>query len=136
MRTQVGIVGAGPAGLTLALLLQREGIESIILEARDRDYVERRVRAGLLEQNTVDLMHDLGVGERLAREGLQHDGIYLRRQGKTEHIEIAKLTGRHVTIYGQQEVVKDLIAAFLERGGDLRFEIEGVQPHRIRSGPP
>jgi p-hydroxybenzoate 3-monooxygenase len=120
----------------LGLLLQRAGIESVILENREREYVERRVRAGLLEQNTVDLMHDLGVGDRLAREGLQHDGIYLRRQGKTEHIEIAKLTGRHVTIYGQQEVVKDLIAAFLERGGDLRFEIEGVQPRGIQSGPP
>ena len=100
MRTQVGIVGAGPAGLTLALLLAREGIESVILEARDRDYVEQRVRAGLLEQNTVDLLNELGVGERLAREGLVHDGIYLRRQGVTQRIEIADLTGRHVTVYG------------------------------------
>ena len=120
----------------LGLLLQRAGIESVILENRDREYVERRVRAGLLEQNTVDLMHDLGVGERLAREGLQHDGIYLRRQGHTQHIEIAELTGRHVTIYGQQEVVKDLIAAFAARGGDLRFEIEGVRPRRARVRPP
>src|SRR6185437_11854809 len=136
MRTQVGIVGAGPAGLTLALLLQREGIESIILEARDRDYVERRVRAGLLEQNTVDLMHDLGVGERLAREGLQHDGIYLRRQGNTQRIRIAELTGRHVTIYGQQEVVKDLIAAWLERGGELHFEVSDVELHGIDTDHP
>ncbi len=127
MRTQVGIVGAGPAGLTLALLLQREGIESVILEARDREYVERRVRAGLLEQNTVDLMHDLGVGERLAREGLEHNGIYLRRQGHTQRIRIAELTGRHVTIYGQQEVVKDLIAAWLDRGGALHFEVSDVE---------
>jgi p-hydroxybenzoate 3-monooxygenase len=136
MRTQVGIVGAGPAGLTLALLLQREGIESILLEARDRDYVERRVRAGLLEQNTVDLMHDLGVGERLAREGLQHDGIYLRRQGNTQRIRIAELTGRHVTIYGQQEVVKDLIAAWLERGGELHFEVSDVELHGIDTDHP
>jgi p-hydroxybenzoate 3-monooxygenase len=136
MRTQVGIVGAGPAGLTLALLLQREGIESIILEARNRDYVERRVRAGLLEQNTVDLMHDLGVGERLAREGLQHDGIYLRRQGNTQRIRIAELTGRHVTIYGQQEVVKDLIAAWLERGGELHFEVSDVELHGIDTDHP
>src|SRR6059058_2498867 len=98
MRTQVGIVGAGPAGLTLSLLLAQHGIESVILEARDRAYVEQRVRAGLLEQNTVDLMHALGVGERLDREGLVHDGIYLRRQGQTQHIDMAELTGRHVTI--------------------------------------
>jgi p-hydroxybenzoate 3-monooxygenase len=131
MHTQVGIVGAGPAGLTLALLLQREGISSVILEARDREYIERRVRAGLLEQNTVDLLHDLGVGARLAREGLQHDGIYLRRQGSTQRIEIAKLTERHVTIYGQQEVVKDLIAACQQRGGEIHFEVSDVALHDI-----
>ena len=136
MRTQVGIVGAGPAGLMLGLLLQRVGIESVILESRDRDYVERRVRAGLLEQNTVDLMHELGVGERLAREGLQHDGIYLRRQGHTQRIEIARLTGRHVTIYGQQEVVKDLIAAFVGRGGELRFEVTDLSVHDLDTERP
>jgi len=136
MRTQVGIVGAGPAGLTLALLLQREGIGCVILESRDRDYVERRVRAGLLEQNTVDLLHELGVGERLAREGLQHDGIYLRRQGQTQRIEIAELTGRHVTIYGQQEVVKDLIAAWLDRGGAIHFGVSDVVLHGIDSDRP
>jgi p-hydroxybenzoate 3-monooxygenase len=136
MRTQVGIIGAGPAGLMLGLLLQRAGIESVIIESRDRDYVERRVRAGLLEQNTVDLMHELGVGERLAQEGLQHDGIYLRRQGHTQRIEIARLTGRHVTIYGQQEVVKDLIAAFLQRGGELRFEVSDVAVHDLESEQP
>ena len=83
MRTQVGIVGAGPAGLTLAMLLHREGIDCVVLEARDREYVEKRVRAGLLEQNTVDLLRDLGVAERLDREGLEHNGIYLRYDGRT-----------------------------------------------------
>jgi p-hydroxybenzoate 3-monooxygenase len=124
VHTQVGIVGAGPAGLTLAHLLAREGIESVILEARDRDYVEKRVRAGLLEQNTTDLMSAIGVDERLKREGLPHDGIYLRYRGKTCHVPITELTGRRITIYGQQEVVKDLIAAWLDRGGELRFEAQ------------
>jgi p-hydroxybenzoate 3-monooxygenase len=136
MRTQVGIVGAGPAGLTLALLLGRAGIDSVILEARPRDYLERRVRAGLLEQNTVDLLRDLDVSARLDREGLIHDGIYLRRAGRTQHIEIAKLTGRHVTIYGQQEVVKDLIAELLQRGGELHFEISDVAVHDLESEHP
>ncbi|MDQ4025994.1 MAG: 4-hydroxybenzoate 3-monooxygenase [Actinomycetota bacterium] len=130
-RTQVGIVGAGPAGLTLALLLQREGIESIVLETRSREYVEHRVRAGLLEQNTVDLLHDLGVGERLDREGLRHTGVFIRHQGRTQHVDMSDLTGRFLTIYGQQEVVKDLIAARLERGGPLHFEVSDVAVHDL-----
>jgi p-hydroxybenzoate 3-monooxygenase len=136
MRTQVGIVGAGPAGLTLSLLLARHGIESVILEARDRAYVEQRVRAGLLEQNTVDVLHDLGVADRLDREGLVHDGIYLRREGKVQHIDMAGLTGRHVAIYGQQEVVKDLIDARQAAGGPLLFEVGDVAAHDLESDAP
>jgi p-hydroxybenzoate 3-monooxygenase len=127
VRTQVGIVGAGPAGLTLALLLEQRGIESFVLEARERDHVEGRVRAGLLEPNTVELLRALGVAGRLDREGLVHDGISLRHDGQTLHIPMAELTGRHVTIYGQQEVVKDLIDARLRRGGALLFEVGDVR---------
>ena len=136
MRTQVGIIGAGPAGLTLGLLLQREGIEVVILEDRSREHVESRARAGLLEQNTVDLLHDLGVGGRLAREGLQHNGINLRCRGGTTYIPISELTGRHVTIYGQHEVLKDLIACALDRGLELRFEVEDTAVHDLDSERP
>jgi p-hydroxybenzoate 3-monooxygenase len=136
MRTQVGIVGAGPAGLTLALLLEREGIECVVLENRGREYVESRVRAGLLEHNTVALLHELGVGGRLEREGLRHGGIYLRRQGRTTRIPITELTGRHITIYGQQEVVRDQIAALLERGGELHFEVSDVALHDLDGEQP
>jgi p-hydroxybenzoate 3-monooxygenase len=122
-RTQVGIVGAGPAGLVLSHLLARAGIESVVLEARSRDYVEHRVRAGVLEQGTVDLLCETGVGERLVREGLVHRGVELRFDGVGHRIDLAGLSGgRTITVYGQQEVVKDLIAARLADGGDLRFE--------------
>src|SRR5215475_12921934 len=108
MRTQVGIVGAGPAGLVLSHLLHLQGIESVVLEAKTREYVQERMRAGVLEQNTVDLLTETGVGERMRREGLVHHGIELRFQGQGHRIDFQELTGRAITIYAQAEVVKDL----------------------------
>ncbi|HVF64062.1 MAG TPA: 4-hydroxybenzoate 3-monooxygenase [Casimicrobiaceae bacterium] len=123
MQCDVGIIGAGPAGLLLSHLLAREGIASIIVEARSRRYCEERVRAGVLEQQTVDLMNETGVGERMRREGLTHDGIRLRFGGQTCRIDLATLTqGKRVTVYGQHEVVKDLIRARFENGGRILFE--------------
>jgi p-hydroxybenzoate 3-monooxygenase len=136
VRTQVGIVGAGPAGLTLALLLHREGIDCIVLEARDREYVEKRVRAGLLEQNTVDLLRELRVAQRLEDEGLEHNGIYLRYNEANHHVDMTRLTGRHITIYGQQEVVKDATQALLDRGVPILFEVSDVELHDIETDQP
>jgi p-hydroxybenzoate 3-monooxygenase len=115
----------------LAMLLHRAEIDCVVLEVRDRAYVEKRVRAGLLEQNTVDLMRELGVGDRLDQEGLEHDGIYLRHGGENHYIDMAALTGRHITIYGQQEVVKDLTNALLEKGVPVHFEVANVALHDI-----
>src|SRR5437879_698339 len=124
MRTQVGIVGAGPAGLLLSHLLFLEGIESVVLENRSRAYVEQRVRAGVLEHATVDLFRQAGLAARLDREGLVHEGIELRFDGRGHRIPLTELTGRSIWIYGQQEVVKDLIAARLETGGTIVFEVD------------
>jgi p-hydroxybenzoate 3-monooxygenase len=123
LRTQVAIVGAGPAGLMLAHLLHRAGIESVIVESRSRDYVESRVRAGVLEHGTAELLNDTGVGERMRREGLVHRGIALRFNDGSARIDFPDLTdGKTVTVYGQQEVVKDLIAARLATGAPIHFE--------------
>ena len=136
MRTQVGIVGAGPAGLTLAQLLASEGIESVVLESRSREYVEHRIRAGVLEQGTVDLLRDAGVGERMAREGIAHGGIYLQFDGERHHVPMRELTGRGIVIYGQTEIVKDLIAARLDAGLPLLFEVSDVALHELDSERP
>ena len=136
MRTQVGIVGAGPAGLMLSHLLHREGIDSVILEARTREYVQERVRAGVLEQNTVDLLNETGVGERLRQQGLVHHGIELRFQGHGHRIDFQDLTNRAITIYAQAEVVKDLIDARLAVGGTVIFEAEEVAPKNLEGPQP
>jgi p-hydroxybenzoate 3-monooxygenase len=135
-RTQVGIVGAGPAGLVLGHLLHLRGIDSVILEDRSRDYVEQRVRAGVLEHGTVELLKQMGVGERLERQGLVHRGVELRFAGEGHRIDFDDLTGRAITVYGQQEVVKDLIAARLEFGGPLLFEVDDVRPEGFDTDSP
>ena len=137
IETQVGIVGAGPAGLLLSHLLHLSGIESVVLEIRSREYCERRVRAGVLEQGTVDLLTDCGVGDRMRREGLVHHGIELRFGGRGHRIDLPALTGgRAITVYGQQEVVKDLLAARLAAGGRILFEVDDVSVHDIETDRP
>jgi len=137
VRTQVGIVGAGPAGLVLSHLLHLQGIESILVENRSRQYCEERVRAGVLEQGTVDLLCKSGVGERLKKEGLVHGGIELRFRGKGHRIDFRELTdGKTITIYGQSEVLKDLTNARLAAGGQVYFEIEDVSLHGFETDRP
>jgi p-hydroxybenzoate 3-monooxygenase len=137
MRTQVGIVGAGPAGLFLSLLLHRAGVDCVVLEAKSRDYVESRVRAGVLEEGTVALMDELGAGERLHREGMPDPRLDIRYSGGIIHIDLPVLTpGKIVTVYGQQEVVKDLIAAWLSRGGAIAFEAEATHIEGLDSNRP
>ncbi len=137
MRTQVGIVGAGPAGLTLSHLLGLDGIESIVLEARSRDYVEGRVRAGVLEQGTVDLLTQAGVGDRLKRQGLVHHGLELSFGGRRHRIQLTELTGgRSITVYPQHEIIKDLIQARLDSGARILFETPTVGVDDLGSTTP
>jgi p-hydroxybenzoate 3-monooxygenase len=136
VRTRVGIIGAGPAGLLLAQLLGVRGIESVVLENRSRDYVQARIRAGILEQGTVDLLTEAGVGQRLHREGLRHDGIYLQHPGHREHLEFRGLCGRSVWAYGQTEVVKDLIDARLATGHQVEFEVGDTALHDLDTDRP
>src|SRR3972149_5000273 len=136
MRTQVGISGAGPAGLMLARLLHLQGISSIIIENRSRDYIENRIRAGLIEDWAADLLIDVGVGERMQAEGMLHWGINIGINGDLHRIDFKKLVDKRVTIYGQQEVVKDLVARRLADGGPLLFEVDGVSVHDMSSARP
>ncbi|GAA2876618.1 4-hydroxybenzoate 3-monooxygenase [Streptosporangium fragile] len=136
MRTQVGIIGAGPAGLLLSHLLHLRGIDSVVVESRSREYVERRVRAGVLEQGTVDVLNEAGVGDRMRKEGLPHHGIELRYGGAAHRIPFEKLVpGRAITVYGQQEVVKDLIARRLADGGKILFDVPDVALHSPEKDP-
>lgn len=137
IRTQVGIIGAGPAGLLLALLLAREGVESFVLESRSREDVESTIRAGVLEQGTVDLLMELGLGERMQREGAVHHGIELRFDGEGHRIPLSDLTnGRAIVLYPQHEVLKDLIAARLNQGGHILFNVKDVQLSDVSSQQP
>lgn len=136
MRTPVGIVGAGPAGLMLSHLLHLEGIESVILENRSRDYIEGRIRAGLIEQWARDLLIDTGVGERMQREGLSHNGIHFCFGGALHYINFRDLVGKGVTIYGQQEVIKDLVARRLADGGQILFKVDDVSLHDVTGTAP
>ncbi len=137
MRTQVGIVGAGPAGLLLSHILHQQGIDSVVIETRSRAYIEERVRAGVLEQGTADLLAEVGVGQRMKAQGLVHCGIELQFSGGRHRIDFQELTGgKSVTVYAQHEILKDLINARLASGGQIFFEVEDVSIHNFKDGKP
>jgi p-hydroxybenzoate 3-monooxygenase len=137
MRTQVGIVGAGPAGMMLAHLLHLAGIDSVVVELRSRQYVQERVRAGVLEQGTRDLMVETGVGARLQREGITHQGLELRFGGQAHRIDLSDLTGgKSITIYPQGDLVKDLTDARIATGAPIYFAAEAVGTHELDSDIP
>ena len=135
MRTQVGIVGAGPAGLMLSHLLHLEGIESVVLENRSRDYVEARIRAGVIEHWAADLLVATGVGERMQREGLVHGGIYFSFNDELRRVDFEALVGKGILVYGQHEVVKDLIARRLADGGQILFDVDDVSVEGLTVSP-
>ncbi|RSN27369.1 4-hydroxybenzoate 3-monooxygenase [Amycolatopsis sp. WAC 01416] len=136
MRTPVAIVGAGPAGLLLSHLLDLAGVESVIVEARSREYVEARIRAGILEQSTVDLLHEAGLADRLDREGDEHRGIYLQWPQERHHLDFVDLVGRSVTVYGQTEVTKDLGKARAAAGQQIHYEVADTAVHDIETDRP
>jgi p-hydroxybenzoate 3-monooxygenase len=137
MRTKVGIVGAGPSGLLLSHLLHLNGIESIVIERHDRRYIEERIRAGVLEQGTVDLLNQSGLGARMQKQGMVHHGLDLLFDGRRRRIDLSELSGgKAVTVYGQHEVVKDLIQARLDAGGRILFEVSDVTLHDLNADSP
>jgi p-hydroxybenzoate 3-monooxygenase len=136
MRTQVAIVGAGPAGLLLSHLLGLEGVESVLVETRTRDYVESRIRAGILETSTVELLESVGLGERLRREGDEHRGIYLQWPGERHHLDFVDLVGRSVWIYGQTEVTKDLGKAREAAGQQAEYGVSNTALHDLDTDRP
>ncbi|MEH7226574.1 4-hydroxybenzoate 3-monooxygenase [Bacillus sp. JJ1566] len=137
MKTKVGIIGAGPAGLMLSHLLHLQGIESIILESRSREKIEGRIRAGVLEQGTIDLLNATGVGERMMKEGHVHEGIELQFKGNRHRVDLKELTGgKQIMVYAQHEVVKDLVAARLEAGGQIYFNVSDVSLHQLETTTP
>ena len=135
-RTQVGIVGAGPAGLLLSHLLHLAGIASVVIEARSREYIEGRIRAGVLEHGVMEALDQAGVGARMRREGLLHEGTQFLFGGRLHRLDFRDLTGKAVMVYSQHEVVRDLVAARVAAGGDLRFEVSDVAAEGYRSGSP
>ncbi|HET9626933.1 MAG TPA: 4-hydroxybenzoate 3-monooxygenase [Kofleriaceae bacterium] len=136
MRTQVAIIGAGPAGLMLGALLAQRGVASVIVEARSRDYIEHRIRAGVLEQGSVDAVHEVGAGARMREHGLVHDGTILRFAGASHRIDFRALTGKSVTVYSQHELVRDLVAHRVASGAPLLFEVSDVTIHGIDGATP
>ena len=136
VRTQVAIIGAGPAGMLLSHLLAAEGIESVVVESRTEEYVASRIRAGILEQSTVDLLRATGLGVRLDAEGHQHRGIYLQWPGERHHLDFVDLTGRSVWVYGQTEVQKDLVAARTAAGQQVFYEVADTALHDVSSDRP
>ena len=135
-RTQVAIIGAGPAGLMLSHLLSLSGVDSVVVDVRERDTIEATIRAGILEQGTADLMTATGVGDRLLGEGKRHEGTYLRSRKESRRIDFTALTGRAVYLYPQHEVLKDLIGARLTAGGDLRFGVRDVEVEGVTTDTP